>query len=198
MGIFGGDSDNSSGDGGGEGGDTQSWVQMPFDAEFVVPLKGGGIENMTRLSLTTLAEGEHAAFGFYFNGGFVNLEDGSSLEIATRSASTFGVGLAFRYYFLATNAPFNPYVGTRLGWQSMSWTSVDGVSMDHLSGLDSFAGVGVTWHKDHPFSFFGEIGIGGNVFGGTTFGDYPYFAVKGGVSFRFGQRAQRHGDDFHE
>ena len=194
AGIFGGNSDGDSdgSSGGGGGGGIQCAVQLPFDAEFVVPFNGV-IQNMTRLSLTTFFEGEHAAFGFYLNGGFVNMENGSLPDTSTSSSSTVGTGAAFRYYFLRSDARLNPYVTTRLGWQSVSWTYRDRVSMDHLAGLDSYGGVGVTWHRNRPFSLFSEVGVGGNVFADWTyngfrndvFKDFPYFAAKAGMSFRF-------------
>jgi hypothetical protein len=67
------------------------------------------------------------------------------------------------------------------------------ISTDRLNALDNYAGVGVAWHRECPFSLFSEIGFGGTLFADKTIEDFhndvfesfPYFAAKVGMSWKF-------------
>jgi hypothetical protein len=181
--------------------DREYFWQLPVDTEYVAPLNGS-IRGITRFSITPLSlEGEGAFFGFYFNGGIVDMKPNTLPDTGTSMGWTVGCGAAFRYYFVKSKKPFNPYLSARVGWQELNWDyrhpivlgSGETVSSDSLSGLDSYVGFGIVYHRSEWFSLYGEVGFGGTFFSDETplgfhndvFNDYGYLSVKAGLSLKF-------------
>jgi len=173
---------------------------FPIDAEYVAPLNGD-IRSITRYSLTPLSlESEQVFFGLYVNGGTVKMEPNTLPAAATSSAWTIGCGATFRYYFVRPDKAVNPYLATRVGWMGLNWDYRNPVFLgggvilgDHLNALDTYAGIGLAFFRNQPFSPYIEAGFGGTFFGSETsegfrndvFADHGYVSVKAGLSIKF-------------
>lgn len=197
-----------SGSGGGGGGDFElvtyddrdfTW-QVLFDTAYSKPFNGS-IDSLTRFTLTPFSfEDEHNYGGVFIAGAIVTLVPGSLPDRAVKNPWWFEAGFTYRYYLIDSHHLCSPYVTGSASFQALLWSyqnsvTLDGetVSGDALAGGGGYAGFGVVVERNKRLNVFGEIGIGGTVFYGTTregfnndvFANFAYFSVKAGLSLKF-------------
>jgi hypothetical protein len=161
--------------------------------------------NYDWLTLGTLFFGkmlnEHNALDAGFGGGVMQLKRGGPADAQAHQPAFVELGIVWRYYPIAPETTWNPYVtaGTSLIWMSWEYrTPVDTkdyglITRDYLEGIDGFAGVGLRLRGWKHLDFFSEVDVGGTGFMPTTssgehnnlFPNFGYVGIKGGLSLKF-------------
>lgn len=150
---------------------------------------------VAKLSFEVL-ETKHTGFGLFLLAGDVEFKDGSRTDQAAYDAFVLGWGGGLRLYLTPAKTLLRPYVTGDMSWLWVHWRYRDEVvsggervRSDFKQAIDGYAGVGLLIGSNKRVNLFGEIGVGGVVFVGTTgnevnsdlFDSFGYVGAKVGL-----------------
>lgn len=136
-----------------------------------------------------------------FGGGVIELKAGSPADAQAEQPFFLELGIAWRHYFAARDAPWKPYFTASASLLWMSWeyrSPVDTpnfgvITRDYLEGADGYVGVGLSLRLRKHLNCFGEVDVGGVGFLSTTysgehnnlFQNFGYLGFRGGINLTF-------------